>query len=929
MEKLFLLMPDGLSGTRIDLDSQSSKKLTNAEIISPTGITKEDLPELVENLAELSKADKDLGKRIDEVLHNIDPEALDSLTEIVAAFTSADDDLNATILDLVKTVRGEFAAADDAIKAEVGYESRGSISNDLYGDYSDAAEPVLAIEEELVEAQEERATYEAELAKLENDGADQAVIEKKEADIEGANKRLAELKSNLKDFDFPFLPKNEVNFIAWADAQHNEDHSSAREALANIVGDNKDASENADAAIITAVGYDARGTSSGNKYAEYINEATNAEQIQSEIDSINETLAQMQKELADAEDNDAPAEHIASIEANIAAENKVKAEREDSLESISGFLPANEVNFIAWADSKTADDIKDNLGQIGQDIFATNEALAAGDAVVVAAVGYDDRGNFSEAEYTSYKSEMAVGEQLQMQIDEIDANLAQLQKELADADPEDAEHIDNIEANIAAENKSKSEFQAELESYSSFLPKNEVNFIAWLEDKSRKLVSSVDESLNSKIKEEKAASDKADAAIITAVGYQDRGEKSKARHAEYEAAANTYDPQDLEDAGEYVDEAEAERDNVQAALDKAIKDGADQTQIDKIQADLDAANEELDSANAEMENAIASANAIVPFIPVNEVNFIAWADAQDKAGLEGTIKSTDRKLSDRIDFIVKNSEPEALDSLTEIVAAFQSSDSDLSNAFNEIAKNIRSEFAAADTKVRDEFATADTALSSSFAGALTTEASDIRGEFATADTALSSSFAADLATEVTRAEDEEGKIRTEFATADTALSSSFATDLSTEIQARIDGDNALDDKISAIITNDYGDALDSFSEVEEGVNTGFIALKQMIMDVAAGSVEKVLSSPVSDGVEVNYTVSTEKPKVFVNGMLQVEAVDYTVAAGSPDADGHATMVVTFGTAPVSGAQLVIAGVESKHTSGYDAPVVFGDSGPQS
>ena len=84
----------------------------------------------------------------------------------------------------------------------------------------------------------------------------------------------------------------------------------------------------------------------------------------------------------------------------------------------------------------------------------------------------------------------------------------------------------------------------------------------------------------------------------------------------------------------------------------------------------------------------------------------------------------------------------------------------------------------------------------------------------------------------------------------------------------------------------------------------------------------MLTSPVSDGVEVNYTVSTEKPKVFVNGMLQVEDVDYTVAAGSPDVDGHATTVVTFGTAPVNGAQLVIAGVESKHTSGYEAPVVF-------
>jgi trimeric autotransporter adhesin len=65
-----------------------------------------------------------LGGRIDNVIHNIDPAALDSLSEVVAAFQGADSTLNGALTALttkhdseIVDVRSEFATADTAAAA--------------------------------------------------------------------------------------------------------------------------------------------------------------------------------------------------------------------------------------------------------------------------------------------------------------------------------------------------------------------------------------------------------------------------------------------------------------------------------------------------------------------------------------------------------------------------------------------------------------------------------------------------------------------------------------------------------------------------------------------------------------------------------------------------------------------------------------------
>lgn len=138
----------------------------------------------------------------------------------------------------------------------------------------------------------------------------------------------------------------------------------------------------------------------------------------------------------------------------------------------------------------------------------------------------------------------------------------------------------------------------------------------------------------------------------------------------------------------------------------------------------------------------------------------------------------------------------------------------------------------------------------------------------------------------------------------------------------------LDGKISEIISNTDVTSLDSFSEVEAGVNAGFVSLKEMILAVAENSVEQNFGAVAADGTQVLFAgYATEMPKVFVNGLLQEQDVDYTLNGGV-DGKGNAYSDVTFASAPVAGAKVMVLGVSADHVASdrYEAPVVFEGAG---
>jgi hypothetical protein len=93
------------------------------------------------------------------------------------------------------------------------------------------------------------------------------------------------------------------------------------------------------------------------------------------------------------------------------------------------------------------------------------------------------------------------------------------------------------------------------------------------------------------------------------------------------------------------------------------------------------------------------------------------------AAEEAARLAADAGLQSQIDFIVSNTDPAAIDSLTEVVAAFQAADSNINGAITQLGSDasadraaIRSEFAAADTALQADIDANEQAVDNRFAG---------------------------------------------------------------------------------------------------------------------------------------------------------------------------------------------------------------------
>ncbi|MHC4635785.1 MAG: hypothetical protein ACYSYU_11345, partial [Planctomycetota bacterium] len=208
--------------------------------------------------------------------------------------------------------------------------------------------------------------------------------------------------------------------------------------------------------------------------------------------------------------------------------------------------------------------------------------------------------------------------------------------------------------------------EAEFEKFGSteFYPVNEANFAAWLSRQDEDARKALDANLTSTIKETAAASDKADAEIIAAVGYNDRGEASDVAYNEY--VALTEEEIALNGESPYAPINEA---NFQAWLDNQRKLDLDQLSND-VQADVDTKVAELTKADeaiiaavgyndrgaasdilynnyaAETEAAIEAGGS--EYAPINEANFQAWLDNQAKVARETADSQLSADIKDAI-----------------------------------------------------------------------------------------------------------------------------------------------------------------------------------------------------------------------------------------------------------------------------------------
>jgi hypothetical protein len=220
----------------------------------------------------------------------------------------------------------------------------------------------------------------------------------------------------------------------------------------------------------------------------------------------------------------------------------------------------------------------------------------------------------------------------------------------------------------------------------------------------------------------------------------------------------------------------------EAALDAAYK-AADVV----LQGNLDAYITANNAAVAAEEAARIAADTV-------HTNAIS---AEESARIAG-----DAGLQSQIDSIISNTDPAALDSLTEIVAAFQAEDGNLQTAINSLSTSVNSAISAEEARalaaeaaiqadvdqneadgdadralIRTEFAAADSAMESGLRGGFAGSLNDLDVAIIAEETAR---VAADASATTDRA-----AIRSEFAAADLALDTAYkAADVA--LQADID-----------------------------------------------------------------------------------------------------------------------------------------------
>ena len=177
----------------VESDLQDAITAEETRALAAEGVLTADLAsEVATRTSEITRLDG----RVDSVLSNIDPAALDSLTEVVTAFQGADSDLNDAISALTTdasndraAIRSEFAAADDVV--------RGEFAEDLAGERTqrEAADAGLqtSLDSEVARAQEAENALAADLgSEISRAQAAESALQDA-IDLEAESARAAEL----------------------------------------------------------------------------------------------------------------------------------------------------------------------------------------------------------------------------------------------------------------------------------------------------------------------------------------------------------------------------------------------------------------------------------------------------------------------------------------------------------------------------------------------------------------------------------------------------------------------------------------------------------------------------------------------------------------------------------------------------------------
>jgi len=353
--------------------------------------------------------DKYLQSQINNVISNIDPAALDSLTEIVAAFQTADGDINNAITLLAESAsnglnaevaRAEHAEeqlgsdlSDEITRAEeaeaaiikaTGYDEMGAIASGDYQAYQEEvsnADSIVTSYPGKIQEMKDRGTL-LQAAMDENifpvtvEGNEYVDAESLQLKIDDvysfATKMIDELNTSTA-FSSNFSPINIVNFESWGNYKQNLDASEA-------YGEIKDA----EAGIITAVGYDEMGAiASGDSKAyrrEVLNAQRDVENLPAKIDAGYGYLTRLNDAMAIGEFpvtvNGGEYADTESLQADIDSLTSdleyLQSKLNESSDFLGNFGPANIVNFESWIDYNMAAKNREQFGTITKELKEEN-----------------------------------------------------------------------------------------------------------------------------------------------------------------------------------------------------------------------------------------------------------------------------------------------------------------------------------------------------------------------------------------------------------------------------------------------------------------------------------------------------------------------------------------------------------------------------
>lgn len=237
-------------------------------------------------------------------------------------------------------------------------------------------------------------------------------------------------------------------------------------------------------------------------------------------------------------------------------------------------------------------------------------------------------------------------------------------------------------------------------------------------------------------------------------------------------------------------------------------------------------SDRIADVNAEQSRAEAAELALDGRLDVLE------ADPTTKTYVDGQVST----LQGEINNIISNVDPAALDSLTEIVAAFQTADGDLLAAINALS---------------------------------TGSSSALNAEIARA-TAAEAAIASDLADEITRATTAEGVIASDLASEisrATAAEGVLTSDLASEVSRATAAESALDVRVDVLESVTWA----RHSVVLTGPAT-FINLPHLIVpDSLSAFVDRLA---IHEGATEDYTVST------VSGVTRVTFLNDMISPGN-------------------------------------------------